>query len=100
MPGKKPAKKTTTVKIPSQSRSQALNQRAFGLSFGIVTALFMFFLALIATSGWGNTLLLEIQSLYIGFTPGLLGAIIGALWGFVEGYIIGYLVAFFYNKFV
>ena len=77
-----------------------LSPKAFALSIGIVFAICIFILAIMASFDWGNTMLLEIQSVYIGYKPGLIGGIIGAVWAFVDGLITGYLVAYFYNKFV
>ena len=77
-----------------------LSPKAFSLSLAIVFAIAVFLLAITASFGWGNTMLLEIQSVYIGYKPGLVGGIIGAVWAFVDGLITGYLVAYFYNKFV
>ena len=53
---------------------------------------------IIAMFGWGIALVDAISSLYIGYSPSVLGAIIGAFWGFVDGYIAGVVIAWLYNK--
>jgi hypothetical protein len=39
-----------------------------------------------------------IASVYIGYQPGLPGAILGLLYGFCDGFIGGYAVAWIYNR--
>jgi len=39
-------------------------------------------------------------SVYLGYTPTVLGSIIGGIWGFVDAGIGGLLLAWLYNKFL
>ena len=69
-----------------------------GLGMGIVGAISMLFLGLVATWwGWGILLVNSLSSLYIGFHPSITGSIYGALWGFIDWLIGGVLIAVFYN---
>jgi len=81
--------------------SLKLNKKAFALALGIIAAIYLFVLALLPVlfNDLGKTMILEIQSVYPGYTWGILGAIIGAVYGFIDGFIFGFLMAFFYNKF-
>ncbi len=87
------AKKKST--IPSHAK---LNPKALGISLGIISALSIFFLGLVASAGWGQTLVLTMGSFYKGYSPGILGSLAGGIWGFIEGFIVGYVMARIYNK--
>jgi len=86
----------------------ALNQHhntlgviSLGLAIGVTWALTVFVIAITsATLGWGVRVAAVLQSLYIGYSPNLVGAIAGAVWGFVHGFITGITIAWFYNRFL
>lgn len=76
-----------------------LDVRAFGLACGIVWGAGMFIIGLMtAFSTWGAGFERVMSTLYIGFSPTLLGSVIGAAWGFVDAGIGGLVVALIYNK--
>ena len=81
---------------------QKLNPKALAIGFGILLAICVFILGLMPVffNGWGKTMVLEISSVYIGYKPGVLGALIGSIWAFVDGLIGGYLIGWLYNKFL
>ena len=80
---------------------QKLNAKAFGLSLGIIWAVFLAILIVIASfSGWGTDFVNGIGKLYIGVNVSITGAIIALPWAFVDAFIGGYLIAWLYNKFL
>jgi hypothetical protein len=70
---------------------------ALGIAFGVVWALYLFFIAISAKFGWGAALIAPIASLYIGYAASIGGAIIGAIWAFVDGFVAGVIIAWIYN---
>jgi len=71
---------------------------AFGMAIGITWALSVLVLGLLAWQfEFGLTWLELLSSVYIGFSPSLLGIVIGVAWGFVDGFIGGVIVAWIYN---
>ena len=72
-----------------------------GVGIGVILAVYVFLLGIIAMWGWGETeeLVGIISKLYMGYTPTFLGSIIGAIWAFVDGFIAGVVIAWIYNKF-
>ncbi|MFH1691185.1 MAG: bacteriophage holin [Candidatus Omnitrophota bacterium] len=78
-----------------------LNVKAFALACGVVWGLGMFLLGLMDTFlQWGTGFRYVMSTLYLGYTPTVLGSIIGAAWGLVDGGCGGLVVAWLYNKFV
>ncbi|QPC42682.1 bacteriophage holin [Kaustia mangrovi] len=77
-----------------------LQPLALGAAFGILGAIYMFFLGITAMFGWGTPIVEAIASFYIGYGASLGGAIIGAVWAFVDCFIAGFLTAWLYNRFV
>ncbi len=72
---------------------------SFGLAFGITSGVFVFVLGIMAGwFGWGVPVAAALSSLYIGFSPTLVGSIAGAVWGFVDGLIAGLMIAWLYNR--
>ncbi len=71
---------------------------ALGIAIGVLGALYVFFLGLVAMAGWGNSLVTALSSLYIGYSASIAGAIIGAIWAFIDGFITGVLISWVYNK--
>lgn len=74
-----------------------LNVGSLALAVGALWASYMFFIGISSAYGWGNAFLDVMKSIYIGFSPGLIGAITGAAWGFLDGAIAGAVVAYVYN---
>lgn len=74
---------------------------SLGLAIGVVSAVFVFLLGLMAAFfGWGVELAYVLASLYVGYSPTFVGAITGAVWAFADGFIVGALIAWLYNKFL
>jgi hypothetical protein len=74
---------------------------SFGLALAVTSAVFTFFLGLMATFfGWGIELAAALSSLFIGFSPTFVGTIAGAVWAFVDGFAAGVMIAWLYNRFL
>ncbi len=74
---------------------------SFGLAVAITSAVFTFFLGLMAAFfGWGVELAGALSSVYIGFSPTFVGTIAGAVWAFVVGFAAGIMIAWLYNRFL
>ncbi len=72
---------------------------SFGVAFGLTAAIFVFVLGVTAAFfGWGVLLATALSSLFIGYSPTLVGSIAGAVWAFFLGFIAGILIAWFYNR--
>ena len=70
----------------------------FGLAGGLVSALIIFVLTLIASaSGYGLEALNVWKSLFIGYDISAFGSLIGAIYGFMVGFLEFFLIAFVYN---
>ena len=78
---------------------QKLNSIAFGLAVGIIWAVFLFLLAILAMyANWGNAWVELIGSVYLGVNVSWTGALLALPWAFVDGFIGAFLVAWLYNK--
>ena len=87
------------IEATISSDTSKLAVATFGLAFGIMWALAMFLLGLMAAlNGWGGTIVEVFSSLYIGYGPSFVGSIAGAVWGFVDGFVFAALVAWLYNR--
>ncbi len=47
---------------------------------------------------WGVGVVAVLSSLYIGYSPSIVGAVAGAVWAFVDGFAAGVVVAYLYNR--
>lgn len=75
-----------------------LNVTAIGLALGVVYAIGMFVMGLIAMYfDVGNPLVELVGTLYIGYNDTIVGSLIGAGWGFLDGFVFGVIFAWFYN---
>jgi hypothetical protein len=70
---------------------------AFGIAIGVVWALGVGFVGIIAMFGWGTAFVSALGSLYIGYGATVVGAVIGAIWALIDGFIAGALIAWIYN---
>ena len=71
---------------------------AFGLSLGIIWAVSVIILSLLALYfSYGLGMIEFFTSVYFGYELTLLGIAIGALWSFADGFIGGFLIAWVYN---
>lgn len=77
----------------------SLGVASFAIACGVTWGLAVAVLALAAgLFGWGVTVAMVLQDLYLGFGPSIVGAIAGAVWGFVNGFVFGMVVAWVYNR--
>ena len=70
---------------------------ALGVAIGVLWAVYVFLLAIIAMFDWGTDMVRVLASLYIGYEASIIGAIIGAVWAFADGFIAGFVIAWIYN---
>jgi hypothetical protein len=68
-----------------------------GIAIGVLWAVYVLFVGIVAMFGWGVGLVEALSSLYIGYAASIIGAIIGAIWAFVDGFIAGVVIAWIYN---
>lgn len=77
-----------------------ISVKAFGLACGVLWGAAMLIAGLIDTvSTWGDAWGEVAASVYLGYTPTILGSIIIGIWGFVTAGIWGLILAKLYNKF-
>jgi len=78
---------------------QKLNQRAFGLSLGIICAAAMIILSLwVILMGTGQEWINLTAAFYFGYSTTIVGMLLGAIYGFIDGFIGGWIFAWLYNK--
>ncbi len=75
-----------------------LNILSLGLAVGSAWAFLVLTIGMTSIFGWGTVIVEVLSSLYIGYTPSLLGAVIGAVWAFTDGFVGGVIIAWVYNK--
>jgi hypothetical protein len=68
-----------------------------GVAVGVLWAIYVFCLGIVAMFNWGVAMVDVLASLYIGFGASIVGAIIGAIWAFVDGLVAGVVVGWVYN---
>ena len=71
---------------------------ALGVAIGVLWAIYIGLMAIIAMFGWGVDLVTAMASLYIGYSASIVGAIVGAIWAFIDGFIAGVVIAWVYNR--
>lgn len=70
----------------------------FGLAGGLITALCIFVLTLVASaSGFGLGALNILKSVFVGYDISVFGSLIGAIFGFMAGFTKLFLIGFVYN---
>ena len=80
---------------------QSLNVLALGLSLGILWALGVLSLGIVASMcGYGHQLVALLGDIYLGYQPTLVGSLIGAIWAFIDFFIFGVFIALLYNYLV
>jgi len=76
-----------------------LDAKAFGLACGILWALGVLALGLMAPfCPWSAHFVNVLAPFYVGYAGGPVGSVIGALWGFADAGIGGLVFAWLYNK--
>ena len=84
--------------MTQQLQAARLDAVSLGLAFGIMWALGVFILGIMAAAAdWGTEIVALMSSVYSGFDPTFAGSLIGAAWGFVDGGVGGLLIAWLYN---
>jgi len=84
--------------MTQQIPTARLDAVSLGLAFGIMWALGVFILGIMAMAAdWGTEIVVLMSSVYLGFDPSIAGSLIGAAWGFVDGGVGGLLIAWLYN---
>lgn len=69
-----------------------------GLAGGIVAAVLVFSITLLATaSGFGHEILALLRDVFPGYNIGVVGSLVGAGYAFVAGFIQLFALAFVYN---
>lgn len=76
-----------------------LKPKALGLAAGLLWGGGCFFAGLTAIFGWGDRFVEVMGDIYLGYSPGIIGALIGGIWGFIDAFIGGFLLALLYNFF-
>ncbi len=76
-----------------------LNLKALAIAIGAAWSLCVFLAGLAASFGWCSGFVEVVGSIYIGYKPGLLGAVVGAAWAFFDGAIFGLIIGLVYNRF-
>ena len=72
-----------------------------GLAIGATCAIFVFFAGIAAALfGWGMLFVQVMSSMFIGYSPTLVGSIAGAVWALADGLVAGVLIGSLYNLFL
>ena len=72
-----------------------------GLALGLLWGISLLCLAWIGSCcPYGHAFVQLFGSVYIGYTPTLMGGLIGLVWGFIDFFIFGCLIAWLYNCFL
>lgn len=84
--------------MTQQIQAARLDAVSLGLAFGIMWALGVFILGIMAAAAdWGTDIVLLMSSVYLGFDPSFAGSLIGAAWGFADGFVGAVVIAWLYN---
>lgn len=75
-----------------------LDERKMALAGGILGALGMGGLGVLASMGWGALAVSIIGTLYLGYDASLSGIIVGMIWAFFDWGIAAYILAWLYNR--
>ncbi len=71
----------------------------FGIAGGIIWGVTVFICTLLAIyTGYSETFLAILQSVYPGYHISLLGSFVGLIYGFLDGFLGFFLLAWLYNK--
>lgn len=86
------------MKVYAAARIKLLNPAVLSLALGLISGIASFALTLVAIISRDSGRLIHLfESIYPGYSVGIVGLILGLLWGFVYGYILGFLVAYLYT---
>jgi hypothetical protein len=87
--------------VVEDSRHTTLDIISFGLAVGVTLGLITFLLGL--TAGlleWGVPVVAVLSSIFIGYSPTLVGSFAGVVWAFFDGFVTGLLISWLYNRFL
>ena len=75
-----------------------LDQKALGLSMGLLWGGGVLLATLWVMIRGGGDHLVLLNKFYLGYGVSLMGAVVGLVWGFVDGFIGGWVLAWLYNR--
>jgi hypothetical protein len=90
-------KQYATFRCERRIAMNRLHPLAFGVALGLLWAVSLTVLAIIAMLGWGEAMVDGLGSFYFGYEPTASGLAAGAAWGIADGFIGGFAVAWIYN---
>ena len=73
---------------------QRLSMKGMAMGLGVSWGVLILTIGFTSMFGWGTRLVEMMSSLYIGYSPTVLGAMIGALWALLDGAFGGLIIAF------
>lgn len=82
----------------SISSGQGIDVVNFGLALGIAFGIGTFIVGILSMFGIGESFVVALSTIYIGYDSTFIGAVAGSLWGLVDGFIGGVLIAWLYNQ--
>jgi len=89
------------MKVHAAARIKLLHPAVLSLTLGLIGGIASFALTLVAIISRDSGRLIHLfESIYPGYSVGIIGLILGLLWGFVYGYILGFLIAYLYTYLV
>ena len=78
----------------------SLNPKALGISAGIIAAVAVFGMTLLAAgTGYGSGMMAMYATIHPFYTVSLVGSVLGLIYGFICWFVAGYALAWLYNKF-
>lgn len=87
------------MKVNAAARIKLLQPAVLSLTLGLISGIASFALTLVAIISRDSGRLIHLfESIYPGYSVGIIGLILGLLWGFVYGYILGFLIAYLYTR--
>ena len=81
-----------------QTRSRALDARAFGLACAVLWSVAVVSIGLAARIGWGRRWEGLLADLYRGYDESATGLALGAAWAFFDALSGGYAFAWLYDR--
>ncbi len=86
-----------TKKFLTKIPMKKISVKGLALGLGITWASGVFLAGILAPFGFAKGFVNVVSSVYLGYKPGLVGALIGGGWAFIDGAIGGAMIAFIYN---
>lgn len=78
--------------------SKRLDARAFALACGLLWAVGVTTIGLLARVGWGERWERMLADVYVGYGESETGLVVGAAWAFADASVGGYALAQLYNR--